>query len=152
MTQAIQFPAKKARKRVGRGNGSNKGTYCGRGCKGQNARSGGGVRLGFEGGQTALLQRMPKLRGFKNINRMEYVAVNLDVIEERYADGEVVSKETLIEKGIISKTEEPKILGRGTLTKKVTFENVEMSKKLAESMSKKKPAKAAAKKEEKTEV
>ena len=69
--------AKHKRKRVGRGDGSGHGTYSGRGCKGQKSRSGGGVRLGFEGGQLPLIKRLPRKRGFTNIYRAEYSIVNV---------------------------------------------------------------------------
>lgn len=111
---------KKSRIRRGRGNGS-KGTFSGRGCKGQNSRSGGGIRLGFEGGQSGILARMPKLRGFKNPNRVETEAFNLYVIEDAYKDGETVNLETLLAKGIISgRNAKVKILGDGEIKKKVT--------------------------------
>jgi large subunit ribosomal protein L15 len=124
-------PAKGARKskiRRGRGDASGYGSFSGRGCKGQNARSGGGVRVGFEGGQTPLLKRLPKLKGFKNVNRVDYTPVNLLKIEKNFEDGETVSEVTLYEKKIIRHTRNPiKILGNGVLTKKVTFENVAFS-------------------------
>lgn len=112
---------KKSRIRRGRGNGS-KGTFAGRGCKGQNSRAGGGVRIGFEGGQSGVLDRMPKLRGFRNPNRVETETVNLHVIEHRYSDGETVSLETLLAKKILSgRNSKVKILGDGELKKKVTI-------------------------------
>ncbi len=91
--------SRKERNRVGRGTGSGSGKTSGRGHKGQNARSGGGVRLGFEGGQTPLFQRLPK-RGFTNINRKEYAIVNLETLN-RFEDGTEVTPELLIETGII---------------------------------------------------
>ena len=72
--------AKKNRKRIGRGNARGTGTYSGRGIKGQNSRSGGGVRPGFEGGQQRLIKGMPSLRGFTNIFRTEYAPVNIDIL------------------------------------------------------------------------
>ncbi len=111
--------AKKDRIRKGQGNAT-KGTFAGRGCKGQNCRAGGGVRKGFEGGQTPLIQRMPKKRGFRNPNRVEAHPVNIEVIELLYKDGEKVSIETLLEKKIIGKNDgKVKILGEGELSKKV---------------------------------
>ncbi|MDV2887534.1 50S ribosomal protein L15, partial [Alkalihalophilus pseudofirmus] len=88
------------RKRKGRGIGSGNGKTAGKGHKGQKARSGGGVRVGFEGGQTPLMRRLPK-RGFTNINRKEYAIVNLDVLN-RFEEGTEVSPELLIETGIVS--------------------------------------------------
>ncbi len=120
--------SKKEKIRRGRGDGSGHGNFCGRGCKGQNARAGGGVRPGFEGGQTPILRRMPKLKGFNNINRIEYTPVNFDSIDLHFSDGEVVSPETLVKKGILKTLRNPiKILARGKLTKKVSFEGVKMS-------------------------
>ncbi len=110
---------KKARMRKGQGNAT-KGTFAGRGCKGQKARAGGGVRPGFEGGQTPFIQRMPKKRGFKNPNRVETKGVNVEVLELFYKNGEVVSIETLLEKKLITKNDtKVKILGEGELTKKL---------------------------------
>jgi large subunit ribosomal protein L15 len=111
--------AKKSKLRKGQGNGG-KGTFAGRGCKGQNSRAGGGVRLGFEGGQTPLIQRMPKKRGFRSPNRIEAQPINVEVLELHYKDGEKVSLETLLEKKVINKNNSKvKILGEGELTKKL---------------------------------
>jgi large subunit ribosomal protein L15 len=113
--------AKKSRIRRGRGNGS-KGTFSGRGCKGQNSRAGGGVRLGFEGGQSGVLARMPKLRGFRNPNRVETEALNLYVIEQSYEAGETVNLESLLKKGIITgRNAKVKLIADGELNKKVTI-------------------------------
>ena len=110
-------------KRVGRGIGSGTGKTSGKGHKGQNARSGGGVRPGFEGGQMPLYRRLPK-RGFKNIFAKQYVTVNVEVLE-RFDNGTEVTAEVLKEAGIISKTlDGVKFLGRGELTKKL---NVKVS-------------------------
>ena len=103
-------------KRVGRGIGSGTGKTSGKGHKGQNARSGGGVRPGFEGGQMPLYRRLPK-RGFTNIFAKQYVTINVEVLE-KFENGTEVTAETLKEAGIISKTlDGVKILGRGELTK-----------------------------------
>lgn len=113
--------ARHTRKRIGRGAGSGTGKTAGKGHKGQNARSGGGTRLGFEGGQTPLFQRLPK-RGFTNINRKEYAIVNLDVLN-RFEDGAVVTPAALKEAGIIKKELNGiKILGNGSLEKKLTVQ------------------------------
>ena len=90
--------SRKVRNRVGRGTGSGNGKTSGKGHKGQNARSGGGVRPGFEGGQTPLFRRLPK-RGFTNINRKEYAIVNLEALN-RFEDGTEVTPELLIETGV----------------------------------------------------
>lgn len=114
---------KPSRKRRGQGQGTGNGTFAGRGCKGQNSRAGGGVRLGFEGGQSGLLARMPKNRGFKNPNRVEAQVVNLAQIEEAYKDGEKVNLETLISKKLMNKNNaKVKILGNGEIKKKVEVE------------------------------
>ncbi|PCI24090.1 50S ribosomal protein L15 [Candidatus Peregrinibacteria bacterium] len=98
--------------RKGRGNGS-KGTYAGRGCKGQNARSGGGVRPGFEGGQTPLYKRLPKLKGFKNRFRVECQPVNIQSLSVFAAGAEITPVE-LKEKGLISSINKPvKLLSTG---------------------------------------
>lgn len=110
--------SKFASKRVGRGIGSGTGKTSGKGHKGQNARSGGGVRPGFEGGQMPLYRRLPK-RGFKNIFAKQYVTVNVEVLE-RFENGTEVTADTLKEAGIISKKlDGVKLLGRGELTKKL---------------------------------
>nr|AMR07146.1 ribosomal protein L15 [uncultured bacterium] len=126
----VQSPAgaRKSKIRRGRGDSSGYGSFSGRGCKGQNSRAGGGVRLGFEGGQTPLWKRMPKMKGFNNPCRTEYTPVNLLAIEKRYEAGETVNEMTLLEKKIIRTTKNPiKILGNGNLTKKLSFEGVSFS-------------------------
>ena len=105
--------------RKGRGNGSGNGKTAGRGQKGQWSRSGGGVRVGFEGGQMPLVRRLPK-RGFNNIFAKPLEAVNVSALE-KFEDGAVVTVEELMEKGILSKCEYGvKILGNGSITKKLT--------------------------------
>ncbi|WP_409290994.1 50S ribosomal protein L15 [Peribacillus sp. SCS-37] len=111
--------SRKERNRVGRGIGSGNGKTAGKGHKGQNARSGGGVRLGFEGGQTPLFRRLPK-RGFTNVNRKEYAVVNLETLN-RFEDGTEVTPELLIETGVVSKERSGiKILAKGNVEKKLT--------------------------------
>ncbi len=110
-----------AEKRLGRGIGSGLGKTSGKGHKGAKARSGGGKRPGFEGGQMPLTMRLPK-RGFTNKWRTEYVAINVDRLEV-FEDGQVVSPVELIEMGIIKKIEDGvKIMGNGELTKKLTVQ------------------------------
>jgi large subunit ribosomal protein L15 len=107
------------RKRVGRGSGSGTGKTSGRGHKGQNARSGGGVRPGFEGGQNPLYRRLPK-RGFTNINRKEYAIVNLEELN-KFAAGTEVTPDTLLESGIVKSPKSGiKILGDGEITVQLT--------------------------------
>ncbi|ADN01484.1 50S ribosomal protein L15 [Spirochaeta thermophila] len=115
--------AAKASRRVGRGPGSGKGKTSGKGHKGQNARSGGGVRPGFEGGQMPLYRRLPR-RGFNNgAFRKEYAVLNLEILNEKFNDNEVVNLETLKQKRIIRRSvESVKILGNGRITKKLTVE------------------------------
>jgi len=105
--------AKHKRKVVGRGNGSGHGTYSGRGLKGQKSRSGGGVRVGFEGGQLPLIKRLPRKRGFRNIFRTEYNIVNVGQLAV-FAPGSEVTPEELLRAGLISTVDHPtKILGTG---------------------------------------
>lgn len=112
--------AKKARKRIGRGNASGHGTTAGRGTKGQLSRSGGGKGAGFEGGQQPLAMRLPKLPGFTNRNRVEYAPVNVSRLEEKFADGDTVDTASLIAAGIIKREYElVKVLGNGVITKKL---------------------------------
>ena len=111
--------ARHSKKRLGRGIGSGLGKTAGKGTKGQNARSGGGVRPGFEGGQLPLFQRLPK-RGFKNISRVEYKVVNVEQLNV-FENGTVVDVAKLVEAGIVKELfEDDKILGNGKLEKKLT--------------------------------
>ena len=111
--------AKKARMRKGQGNAS-KGTFSGRGTGGQNSRAGGGVRLGFEGGQSGALDRMPKKRGFNNPNRVESQVLNIRDLNENFKDGEKVNFETLINLKLVNKNNAKiKILGTGEIDKKL---------------------------------
>ncbi|MGM9972200.1 MAG: 50S ribosomal protein L15 [Anaeroplasmataceae bacterium] len=113
--------ARHSRKRLGRGTGSGLGKTSGKGNKGQNARSGGGVRPGFEGGQIPFFQRLPK-RGFKNVNRKEYAIVNLADLEQ-FENGTKVTLEMYFETGLVKKVFNGiKVLGEGTLTKKLTVQ------------------------------
>ncbi len=123
------------RKRIGRGIGSGTGKTSGKGHKGQNARSGGGVRPGFEGGQMPLYRRLPK-RGFTNIFAKEYVAVNVSELE-RFDNGTEVTAELLKETGVISKVKDGvKILGRGEITKNLTVKVAKFSESAKEKIEK----------------
>ena len=128
--------AKTESKRLGRGIGSGKGKTSGKGHKGQWARSGGGVRPGFEGGQMPLIRRVPK-RGFTNIFAKEYSIVNVKDLE-RFEDGTVVNAELLLKVGVLSKVENYglKVLGNGTLTKKLTKKKKKFTKSAAEIIEK----------------
>ena len=111
----------KARKRIGRGPASGQGKTAGKGHKGQLARAGRGMRAGFEGGQMPLQRRVPK-RGFNNIFRTEYAVVNISALDA-FNDGDTVTVEALVEKGIVKKTlDGVKILGNGEISKKLTVQ------------------------------
>ena len=112
---------------VGRG-ASSKGRTCGRGHNGQNSRSGGGVRLGFEGGQMPLYRRVAR-RGFSNYPfKVTYVAVSLSTLDAAYADGDTVTLESLKEKGIVKgKDFQVKVLNNGEITKKLALESITVS-------------------------
>lgn len=119
----------KTRKRIGRGTGSGLGGTSTRGHKGAKSRSGYSKKIGFEGGQMPIQRRLPKF-GFKNINRVEFKAINLDVLQ-RLAETKNIAKidvETLIEAGLISKKHLVKVLGNGALTIKVEVEAHAFSK------------------------
>lgn len=119
------------RKRLGRGVGSGTGKTSGKGHKGQNARSGGGVRPGFEGGQMPLYRRLPK-RGFTNIFAKKYVSINVDRLNI-FENGTVVTPELLLETRVISKVlDGVKILGNGTIDKSLTVQGCKFSKSAAE--------------------
>ncbi len=112
--------SKHARKRLGRGNASGTGTYSGRGLKGQKSRSGRKPKLGFEGGQTKLIKRLPRRRGFTNPFRKEYSAVNLRDLE-RFQAGTEVTPELLKKSGVLRTLRRPvKVLAMGELTKALT--------------------------------
>lgn len=120
-----------SRKRVGRGPGSGTGKTSGKGHKGQNARSGGGVRPGFEGGQTPIFIRLPK-RGFTNINRKEYAIVNLSDLNQ-FDDGSEITPQSLIDAGLVrNKKSGIKILGNGELKVKLTVKADKFSQSAAE--------------------
>lgn len=135
LTLSSNKGARHRKKRVGRGNGST-GTYSGRGMNGQNARSGGPRRPGFEGGQTTFVQRMPKLRGFKNPNGKEYMVVNVSDLNA-FDDGTTIDKALLLKKNLVGhKSGLVKILGNGELTKKLTVEVDAVSKSAEEKITK----------------
>ncbi|MBQ6661611.1 MAG: 50S ribosomal protein L15 [Lachnospiraceae bacterium] len=114
--------AVKASFRKGRGPGSGNGKTAGKGHKGQNARSGGGVRPGFEGGQLPLYRKLPK-RGFHNKFATNYAIVNVATLNDKFEDGETVNLETLKAKGIVKKALDGlKVLGNGEISKKLTVE------------------------------
>lgn len=127
--------ARHYKKRVGRGVGSGMGKTATRGHKGQNARSGGGVRPAFEGGQTPLFKRLPK-RGFTNINRKEFAVVNLGDINNKFEAGSVIDVEALKQAGLVKKEYEGvKILSNGELTKAVTIKAQKLSKAATEKIA-----------------
>ena len=121
--------------RKGRGAGSGNGKTAGKGHKGQNARSGGGVRPGFEGGQMPLQRRIPK-RGFNNIFASHYVSINVDDLN-RFEDGAVVDSQSITDIGLVKNTRDGiKILGRGELTRKITVKAVGFSASAKEKIEK----------------
>ena len=120
--------AKHKRQRVGRGDASGRGSYSTRGMKGQKARSGGGVRRGFEGGQLPLVKRMPHLRGFTNIFRIPYSVVNVELLEG-FESGSAVGPNELKLTGLIrNNSKRVKILGEGDITKPLTVTSHSFSK------------------------
>jgi len=107
---------------IGRGNGSGRGSYSGRGGKGQTANTGGNIKPGFIGGQTPIYLKMPKSKGFKNINHVEFQVVNLNDLNI-FEENATVDKDKLYAKNLIRSASNPvKILGTGELTKKLNFE------------------------------
>lgn len=125
----------KAVKRIGRGHGSGNGKTAGKGHKGQNARSGGGVRIGFEGGQMPLARRIPK-RGFNNIFATKYSIVNVSDLN-KFKDGTVVDTELLAASGLVKKVNDGvKILGNGELTAKLTVKAAKFSQSAIEKIEK----------------
>ena len=127
-----QKGARRSRKRIGRGDGSGYGSMAGRGMKGQKSRSGGGVRLGFEGGQLALIKKLPMVRGFTNIFRKEYKEVNLDWLARFPANSEI-TPQTLVDKGVAKNLDKPvKVLGRGEIEVPLTVEAHKFSRSARE--------------------
>ena len=125
----------KAPKRVGRGQGTGQGTTAGRGMNGQNSRSGGGVRLGFEGGQMPLYRRLPK-RGFTNHWAKEYAEINVKDLN-RFENDTVVDMELLLQSGLVKQVKDGvKVLGNGELEKKLTVKAEKFSKSAAEKIEK----------------
>ncbi|SHF10220.1 LSU ribosomal protein L15P [Seinonella peptonophila] len=126
--------SRKSNNRVGRGPGSGNGKTSGRGHKGQNARSGGGVRPGFEGGQNPLYRRLPK-RGFKNRNRKEYAIINLSLLN-RFAEGSEVTPELLVKQGVLKDLKDGlKILGDGELNVSLTVRANKFSRTASEKIT-----------------
>jgi large subunit ribosomal protein L15 len=127
----------KKTKRIGRGQGTGRGGTSTRGHKGQKSRSGYSRKIGFEGGQMPLQRVVPKM-GFKNINRVEYKAINLDVLEAVATknNSTAIDKNSLVQAGIASKSDKIKILGGGTLTKKLDVKADAFSKSAKEAIEK----------------
>jgi len=130
----IKATKKVTKKRVGRG--GKKGTYSGKGMKGQKARSGASQSPTFEGGKTTLIQKTKKLKGFKSLNK-KALAINLDKLNFKFSKGEKVNLKTLKEKGLIRKSEQiVKILSEGSINKKIIIEDLAISKKAQEKIEK----------------
>ena len=122
----------KERKRLGRGTASGQGKTGGKGQKGQNSRSGGGVRPGFEGGQMPLYRRLPK-RGFTNIFATQYAEINVEVLNDIFEDGAIITPNLLKETGILKRQlDGVKVLGNGEITKKLTVKANKFSKSAVE--------------------
>jgi large subunit ribosomal protein L15 len=113
--------AKKLKTRKGRGIAAGKGKTAGRGTKGQRARAGRGIAPYFEGGQLPLVRRLPHLRGFANIFRLEFQVVNLDTIDSKFEADAAVTPELLVERGMVKKASRVKVLGRGEIKKRMTI-------------------------------
>ena len=126
--------SRKGKKRVGRGPGSGMGTYSTRGLKGQNSRSGGGVREGFEGGQTPLIKRIPK-KGFNRVKNYKVSIVNIEKLD-RFKEGEEITLDKLRNAGLAGKRDRIKILGRGSIDKKLSVHANEFSKSAVEKIEK----------------
>ena len=123
----------KTRKRKGRGHGSGIGKTAGRGYNGQKSRAGGAKANGFEGGQNPLARRLPKLPGFTNINRIEYIPVNVGRLDALFNDNDIVDSDALAAKGVIKRANTlVKVLGDGELTKKLTVKVDKVSGNAAE--------------------
>jgi large subunit ribosomal protein L15 len=130
------FPEEyKNRKRIGRGSGSGTGKTAGKGHKGQNSRAGGGVRPGFEGGQMPLARRLPK-RGFKNLFREEYEAVNVGRLIAMFEGKDEITLTDMYERGVVKKGAAVKILGTGDVLKAVTIEAHRFSVTAADKIAK----------------
>jgi large subunit ribosomal protein L15 len=116
------------RKRVGRGNGSGSGTYSGKGNKGQNARAGGGVRVGFEGGQNPQIKGLPMMRGFKNRFRVEYQVVNVAKLQELPEGVADVTPTLLAELRLVRHADKPiKVLGLGDISRSLNVSSIKFS-------------------------
>ena len=114
--------ARRPRKRIGRGDSSGHGSYSGKGMKGQNARSGGGVRPGFEGGQNPITKALPSMRGFTNIFRKQFTVVNLDRLA-RFPSNSEVTPQLMVEAGVVKNLKRPvKVLGRGEMDSPMVVE------------------------------
>jgi len=130
----LRVKTQKPKRRVGRG--GKKGTYSGRGVKGQKSRSGAKINPIFEGGRSTLIEHLPKMRGFKSIFPKNQI-VSLEKISRFFEDGGIVNSQTLREKRLIRKIKVPvKILGSGEITKKITFEKCLVSKSAREKIEK----------------
>lgn len=130
----LQVKTQKSKRRVGRG--GKKGTYCGRGMKGQKSRSGAPINPIFEGGRSTLIERLSKMRGFKSIHPKNQV-ISLKKLNKYFTDGETVSPASLHEKKLVRKMKVPvKILGNGEIKNKLTFENCLISKSAREKIEK----------------
>ncbi|MBI5303567.1 MAG: 50S ribosomal protein L15 [Chloroflexi bacterium] len=108
------------KRRVGRGISAGQGKTAGRGTKGQRSRTGRGIKPYFEGGQLPLVRRLPHTRGFKNLSRVEYSPINLDMLNAKFDTGAEVTPDALVARGLVQDAARVKVLGRGELTKALT--------------------------------
>lgn len=122
--------------RIGRGEGSGKGGTSGRGHKGQKSRSGSGPYIGFEGGQLPLYRKLPRWKGFKNFFKVRYNCLNLDSIDSKFKDGDVVNLDSLKETGLIKKDCLVKVLGKGEIKKKLIIQAHKFSEEAKEKIEK----------------
>jgi large subunit ribosomal protein L15 len=146
LNKLVSLKNKKPNKRLGRGTGSGKGSTAGRGTKGQKSRSGYNIPRRFEGGQTSLIARLPKAKGFTSRSAKPAI-LNIALIEKHFKAGETISFKTLLTKKLVVDTSRGvKILGPGKLTKNLKFRDVKLTKKLLEdlkNLQSKKPTKLA---------
>ncbi len=130
----IKTSKKKTSRRVGRGDGSGRGKTCGRGTKGQKARS--KVRRGFEGGQMPLTRRIPKLKGFRNFSQQKIVTFNVSDLDKKFKSGDKINLKTFLDKKMVRSGEQVKILGDGKIKKSLTIEIFGFSKTAKEKIEK----------------
>lgn len=134
--QIHQLKVKSSKKKQRLGRGGKKGTYSGRGVKGQKSRSGASVNPIFEGGRSTLIEHLPKMRGFKS-HKPKNQVMGLDLLEKHFADGDIVNPQSLLARKLIAKIKTPvKVLGDGKISKKISVEKCLVSKTAKEKIEK----------------